>query len=127
MTKLNHSITGTRSTPQSKKAIASIAGALFCVAASSSAFAGERYSLAFSPDNMASPRAMEQLHNKVRAIASKACPAYSETRSFALLIACRKDVESELIAKINVPAFTAFAEQAGERSSPDFVAAIDAR
>ena len=119
MTKLNHNIC--------KKTTATIAGALVCLAASSSTFAGEQYSLAFSKDNISSPAAMEQLHSKVRALASDACPAYSEARSFALLAACRKDVESQLITKINVPAFTAFAEQADEQSSPDYFAGINAR
>lgn len=107
-----------------------IATAVFGVSALAAAgqvMADDQYSVAYSPEQMSSVAGMQALQNEIRSVASDACPSYTESRSFQVVAQCRADIRKELVAKINVPAFTAFVEQSQNDVPADLVASATAR
>jgi UrcA family protein len=68
--------------------------------------AGSSYQLRYSTAELRSVESTKALHQRIRRVARAFCPDYSVTKDMRDRVSCVKDVESDLVSKVNHPRLT---------------------
>ncbi|MEM1434137.1 MAG: UrcA family protein [Pseudomonadota bacterium] len=97
--------------------IGSVAGLLLAGAAQ----ADISYSIKVSEKDFQNTAKVAELHKRIRRTAAEVCPSYFVSRGLAEVQQCRRDVEADLVSRIDHPVLTAYVN--GERAA--FFASAD--
>ena len=87
-----------------------IAFTLACLLASSVALAEPGYSVAIKKSDFRNADTVAALHKRIRQQSREACPNYFVQRDLRAIADCRRDVEADLVSKINHPLLNAYVE-----------------
>lgn len=87
---------------------------LTCLLGTSVALAKDGYSVSIKKSDFRSAKTVASLHQRIRKQSRDACPNYFVQRDLRAIAQCRKEVEEDLVSKINHPLLNAYVE--GEES-----------
>lgn len=87
---------------------ATITGSVAALLLAGAAQADINYSVKISEKDFASTDRVAALHERIRRTAARVCPSYFVSRGLAEVSKCRRDVEADLISRINHPVLSAY-------------------
>lgn len=83
---------------------AAMAGMLFAVTAS----ADISYSVSIKDSDFTSAAAVAKLHDRIREVSVEVCPRFYVTRDLGDTAECRRDVQADLVERIDHPVLNAY-------------------
>ena len=96
------------------KKVATIVTGLLMVG---SVWAQDNYAISYNQADLLTPAGIANVHAKILKTAKEHCPPYSRVRDLSSQRRCIKEVEGDLVAKINHPALTAYANNPQQRGA----------
>lgn len=72
------------------------------------------YSVTIQEDDFSSTAAVAKLHERIKQVSVAVCPRYFVSRNLAATAKCRREVQADLVARINHPVLDAYMKSGDE-------------